>query len=619
MSGLKSTILKTFLFTLALFIVANSLAYAGADLGAFRAITIPQGGTGTSTRPLLKQILIGDGNGDYIVDDFNNYGELNDWEFYDANTITPTTTVGILVNSSSTISNLNFTNSTGTSLYINDDITFDSMDGLPSTYHSVNDWFKLTTSAGRISGGAVTSPGANTIDVAAGTGFIRILDDDISQVKFIDWTASSSIDITGQTNTYVGVEYNAGSPRIVTKTSDTWDLDTEFPLASVVNDETGIHAFNNPWWVSDGLTNIIETLDGFGRVRRDENIGGLILSVAGTRNPQVTAGTLRYRLNEFNFPAFDTTGSDQFELYWYNGVAGTWNNITASQYPVLQWNDTTLATLQTMTTNWYGNFWVYLEADDGDVALLYPQAQYATPAQAEAATPPTLLPAHIRDHGLLIGRILFRQNTNTPIEVQSSFTTMFTSAVVTDHGNLAGLADDDHPQYGALAQAETVTGLWNFSSGATFANSTTTGHLYIPSSTTCSPAIAGDLCIDTTSDQVKVYGGSSRVLNFRDEKCFSLESPTDADDDVPIWSPNNNITITDAYCRVQGGTSAVITLSDGTNNMDSITCSTTGQADDGSLANNTWTANERMEFDTGTVTGAVTWVNYCFTYTIDAD
>lgn len=35
----------------------------------------------------------------------------------------------------------------------------------------------------------------------------------------------------------------------------------------------------------------------------------------------------------------------------------------------------------------------------------------------------------------------------------------------TDHGELSGLADDDHPQYGALAQAEAVTALWTFNEG----------------------------------------------------------------------------------------------------------------------------------------------------------
>lgn len=38
---------------------------------------------------------------------------------------------------------------------------------------------------------------------------------------------------------------------------------------------------------------------------------------------------------------------------------------------------------------------------------------------------------------------------------------------IDDHGALGGLSDDDHPQYGVLADAESLTGLWNFiASGA---------------------------------------------------------------------------------------------------------------------------------------------------------
>lgn len=36
------------------------------------------------------------------------------------------------------------------------------------------------------------------------------------------------------------------------------------------------------------------------------------------------------------------------------------------------------------------------------------------------------------------------------------------SGIVTDHGGLTGLLDDDHPQYGHLAQDESVSGLWTF-------------------------------------------------------------------------------------------------------------------------------------------------------------
>ena len=110
-----------------------------------------------------------------------------------------------------------------------------------------------------------------------------------------------------------------------------------------------------------------------------------------------------------------------------------------------------------------------------------------------------------------------------------------------------------------------------------------------------------------------------RVIPYYQEKCFTIEDIADTDDNIPIWSPNKAITITDVYCRTQGGTSAVITLSDGTNALEAITCDADGQADDGSITNGAFTANERMEFDTGTVTGAVDWTNVCWTYVITAD
>lgn len=142
--------------------------------------------------------------------------------------------------------------------------------------------------------------------------------------------------------------------------------------------------------------------------------------------------------------------------------------------------------------------------------------------------------------------------------------------------------------------------------------------LMCPVGAAITPTTAGQIAIDTTDDQLKYYGGAERVLPYTYEKCFAIETPVAADDNVPIWFPLDAITITSQYCMVQGGTSAEITISDGTNAMEAVVCDADGQADDGSLTNNTFTANERMEFDTGTVTGSVTWVTFCNRYTITA-
>ncbi|MFA5029871.1 MAG: hypothetical protein WC518_04045, partial [Patescibacteria group bacterium] len=58
---------------------------------------------------------------------------------------------------------------------------------------------------------------------------------------------------------------------------------------------------------------------------------------------------------------------------------------------------------------------------------------------------------------------------------------------VTDHGALTGLSDDDHTQYGALAQNETVSGAWTF-----------TGDVDISSSTIDSLTVNGEHFVDLT-------------------------------------------------------------------------------------------------------------------------
>lgn len=317
-----------------------------------------------------------------------------------------------------------------------------------TTYKSLNDFFKLFTSVGRISGGLITDAGSEAIDVEEGTGVLRIADDDVSQIVFFDWDLTEDVAIATDTTKYVGIEYNSGSPQVVIKTSQwDWDLDTDFPLGSVVNEGGTLHILNNPWWISDGLTNLIERINALGHVVYDSHFGGLLLSVVGTRNISVTEGKLWTLLNEHTIDAIDTSGTDTVEYYWYNGVAGTWNDSDVSQFSVTQWNDTTAAALQNITSNWYANIWVYAETDDDKISLIYPQAQYPNVGSAEIEEPPSLLPEHISKNGILIGRILIKQNTNTPIEVQSAFLSSFALTASSDHGNLSGLGDDDHTQY----------------------------------------------------------------------------------------------------------------------------------------------------------------------------
>jgi hypothetical protein len=312
------------------------------------------------------------------------------------------------------------------------------------TYTTQNDFNNSFGSTGRKTGGVASDATGSKVAVTGGTGFIKATDDDNAQLIPFNWSAPADISIPADSSRYIGVEYNSGTPQIVTKTSSTWDYDTEFPLARVVNDTVNsaeeLYVVNTPWWVTDGMTNIIQALRSFGLVRRDDYVGGLMLSATGTRNVAVSAGTVWAALNDTAFAGLDTSVTGTFEYYWKSSTGG-WQKSDATQYSVLQYNDVSQATLQNLSANKYANVWVYGEMSDSTItiALLYPQAQYNTAAEAEAKSAPDNVPPHISQLGMLLGRYIIKQGVDAPISTQSVFTTKFGTSVVTSHANLGSL------------------------------------------------------------------------------------------------------------------------------------------------------------------------------------
>lgn len=335
------------------------------------------------------------------------------------------------------------------------------------TWTSVYDALNLINSTGRATGGEVSLSGGSVIYVQSGTGFMKATDDDTAELCSSDWIGSY-YSIPDDTIKYVGMEYTIGEKKPVIRDTETsFDFDTDFPLAKVVNEGGTLHILNNPWWTTDGMTNIIERLQAEGHVVRDDNLGGLIISDIGTRNISVTAGQIWSRLNEFPIAEVDTSVTGTVELYYYS-TDGGWTDSDVTQWDKLQWNDTTQTAgneLVNLSNNWYANVWVYAEADDAEIALLYPQAQYANAASAETEAPPSNVPVHISENAILLGRYIIKQNTDTPIEVQTVFDTVFTASQAADHGNLAGLSGDDHSQYILADGTRPITGLQEFKAG----------------------------------------------------------------------------------------------------------------------------------------------------------
>lgn len=317
------------------------------------------------------------------------------------------------------------------------------------TWTNQSHYNNLFGSAGRATGGVISDAGGETINVTAGTGFIKNIDDDTAELFSFDWDANNGIAIPTNSTRFIGVIRNGGNPVVDSRIAQDWDYDTEFPLGSVINLNGTLYILNNPWWITDGMTNVIEKTTGIaGYLSRDEWVGGLILGVTGTRNPTMTAGTVWGRLTEFEMSAIDySTPTGTFNTYWFDLNGAVHETTGLTQYPITEWNDVDNNTLDTIGNNQYANWWVFLNVTNNELAFMYPQATYSNSASAEAEEIPNNIPHDWYLEGLIIGRILFKQGVDSPVQVQSVFTTQFTPAQATDHGNLGGLSDDDHPQY----------------------------------------------------------------------------------------------------------------------------------------------------------------------------
>lgn len=330
------------------------------------------------------------------------------------------------------------------------------------TFTTLQHMQNLFHSSGWVEGGVVSDNGDDTVAVTAGDGAIKATIGATSEILFFDWAANTSMSVPSGTTRYVGVEYNAGSPQLVIKTSDSFDDDTDFILASLINEGGTIHIQKEEHAVGDHSNNMINRLFDTLPFARDNRGGGLILGESGdnNRNLTMTAGAIWEKLNKFTITAIDTSvgGGDTFDRYLTDGAGGHTKQTGQTQWDNTQFDNA--GTLTVMGMNKFAVQWFYIELDSEFVSI-YGTAEYNTEAGAENEAPPTDIPDRVSLHGKLIGRLIFKKSATLPSAVESVFVQTFTAAGVTDHGNLAGLGDDDHTQYLLVGGSRELSADWD--------------------------------------------------------------------------------------------------------------------------------------------------------------
>ncbi len=352
-----------------------------------------------------------------------------------------------------------------------------------------------------------------SFNVTSGRGTIRATNNATDVLFFFDWSASDDIAIALNEVIFVGVEWNAGSPQVVTKSTNIWDTQMEFPLGSLIRDVSGLHLQREDHAVGDHANNMIVRLFDTLPLARANRDGGLIIGTSG-RNITVTAGTLWEKLNKFDISAIDTAASDTFDRYYRNGSGGWFAQEDATQWNNTHFDDGT-GTLSALANNRWSIEWVYLEVDQ-EIVTLFGQEEFLSEGAAEGASPPSTAPDRIQQHSRLIGRIIFQESSETAAATESVFTTTFTSAGVTDHGNLAGLSDDDHTQYILADGTRQLTGNWDTGDFniSTFLNSIQLNKTYAPNTTNGIISLVNDTYISQSEEGVLNVNRSDFWDNF---------------------------------------------------------------------------------------------------------
>lgn len=322
-----------------------------------------------------------------------------------------------------------------------------------STYSTVQHMQDVFHSAGWTSGGVISDAGGGLITVTSGTGLIRATDSDVAQILFCDFAASTpaNVVLTDLVDNYIYVEYNAGTPRIISTTTERTDYNTNFIIGNVYRNGTDLHInLYDKIVVSDHASKMVR----FNReVMPYAHASGAAIAGTGTRNISVTAGSFWNGLSKFATTAFNSAVADTFSYWRRDGVGGWTETVTQTQINNTQYDDGS-GVLATLGANKYGVHWLY-ELTDSHIHILYGQGNY-TLVEAQDATAPATLPKVIASVGFIIGKIIIQKSATTFAQIQSAFEMGFGGSIATEHNSLSGLQGGTASEYYHLTSNEVV-------------------------------------------------------------------------------------------------------------------------------------------------------------------
>lgn len=305
-----------------------------------------------------------------------------------------------------------------------------------------------TAPMGVLEGGVISTVGGTTVSVSSGYGYLEVTAGTIH--KRIDW-ATSQLNLPSNSSEYIYINEN----EILSYSSGLPDTSSNIILGRVVTFNGSVLFIDNTRFDikhSDNKLNLFNR-KALGSVYES----GSVVSEGGSYSLNVTSGS--YWFGDKNF---QPTGGSTVSFYQvYRDGIGGW--IIGSTNSVTQQFDNNTGSLITMSASYYTKHTLYVvgEGVDEKYLIVIGQTQYQNLVDAESAGLPTP-PSYFEDGVTTIASVYVKQGNSSILQIEDIRPVIgFKSSGVnasSDHGNLLGLSDDDHPQYLLVDGSRSLTG-----------------------------------------------------------------------------------------------------------------------------------------------------------------
>ena len=308
-------------------------------------------------------------------------------------------------------------------------------------------------STGLISGGTVMAGSGLHVNVDAGTGWVA-RDVSYNDIQNVSWDGYLALPLVANTANYIVYEGNSDTIQSMVSLPDENDIQ----LAQVITDGYGIRFLHTTMQLIDRFDNHLfqYLLD----TRKFRLKNGMLLS-EGSSNTQIsiTNGNYYRGCCLLGFDGY----TDAYFSYFYNFGAVEIPN----QHFIDITNYDDAGTLTTLTDGYFRTDTVYVTSD-GRISVIYGATEYSDIIAAHNDTGASAF-AIIEETGFIVGTLVVEKNIGI-VQVVDRRPTDTTGggggggAVITRHGDLSGLLDDDHPQYLLVNGTRAMSGDLNMGS-----------------------------------------------------------------------------------------------------------------------------------------------------------